>query len=227
MTTSSSSRRAATGLTGAGLLLAAGGLSHPRVEADAGYEEGLAGMFEAAAWNASHALTLAGFLVLAISAAALGRGLGSELAPRLRLAVWAVAGGAALAAVENVPHLLASSEGDALVRGDATPLTDVHAVLQAFATPAVGLSVAALALMSASRRSLGNGRIVAAVATAGGLAFALAGPLMAITKDPAISPLFAGSAGMAIWLVLAGARTARRLGSEDRVDVRNVVALER
>jgi hypothetical protein len=45
---------------------------------------------------------------------------------------------------------------------------------------------------------------------AGGLAYTLAGPLMLITADPAFSPLFAGSAALAVWLVLAGVRTARR-----------------
>lgn len=86
--------------------------------------------------------------------------------------------------------------------------------MQAFSTPAVGLSISALAILSASRRTLGNGKVAAAVATAGGLAFALAGPLIVLTKDPAFSPLFAGAAAMAVWLVLAGARTTRRLSHE-------------
>ena len=214
MSTTSTSRRSALGLAGAGLLLAAGGLAHPRVESGATYEEGLAGMFEAAAWTASHALTLAGFLLLAVSAVALVRDLGREWSPRLRMAGWAVAGAAGLAAIETVPHLLAASEGDALLSGEAAPLTDVHAILQAITSPAVGISIVALAIISASQRNLANGKVAAAVATVGGVAFALAGPLLLLTKDPAFSPLFAGAALMAAWLVLAGARTARNVGRD-------------
>lgn len=195
----------------AGLLLAAGGLLHPQADADAGYEQALAGMFGASAWTASHGLTMAGFVLASLALAALLRDVGRGWSAAARTAGWAVVAAAALAAVESVPHLLASSEADALVSGDSTPLTDVHALLQAVSTPAFGLAVAALALITARDRTLGNGRIAAAAATIGGLAFALAGPLLVVTKDPAFSPLFAGSATLAIWLALAGIRTSRRL----------------
>ena len=201
----------AAALTAGGLLLAAGGLMHPHADAEAGYEQALAGMFDASAWTASHALTMAGFLLVSVAMAGLLRNVADGWTKPTRIAGWAVVAGAALAAVEALPHLLASSEGDALVRGEATPLTDLHALLQSVSTPAFGLAVAALALTTARDRTLGNGRIAAAVATAGGIAFALAGPLMAITKDPALSPLFAGAAGLAVWIALAGARTTRRL----------------
>jgi hypothetical protein len=201
---------AAAGLTAAGLLLAAGGLMHPQADSDAGYEAALAGMFDASAWTASHALVLLGYVVLACAATLLVRS-GTDLPAGVRTAGWAVAIGATLGAIETVPHLLAASESTALVDGDATPLTDTHALLQVVTTPAVGLSLAALALTSARDRVLSNGRVAAAVAVAGGVALALSGPLLFLTEDPAFSPLFAGSAALAIWLVLAGARTSRRL----------------
>ena len=213
MSTGTRGGLAVTGLTAAGLLMAAGGMMHPQADADGGYEEALAGMFDASAWTVSHALVLAGLIVLALSAAGLARGAAREWTPAARTAVRAVAVAAGLAVVEAVPHLLASSEAGALRGGDATPLTDVHAVLQVLSTPALGLSVAALAVLSARDRLLTNGPIAAAVAVTGGLAYALAGPLMAVTQDPALSPLFAGSAGLAVWLVLAGARTARTAGA--------------
>lgn len=222
MSTSTRTRRAVTGLAVAGLLMAAGGILHPRADTGAGYDGALAGMFEASAWTASHALVLFGFLLLALSMATLVRKQGRGWSSGLRLAGWAVTVGAGLAAVESVPHLLASSEADALRSGAATPLTDLHAILGAVTTPLVGLSIAALAVMSARDRTLGNGRVAAAVAVAGGLAYTLAGPLMLLTKDPAFSPLFAGSAALAIWLVLAGVRTARRLRGDvttGRLDV--------
>ena len=201
----------AAALTAGGLLLAAGGLMHPQADAEKSYEEALAGMFGASAWTASHGLTMAGFLLVSVAMAALLRKVAHGWTTPARIAGWAVVAGAGLAAVESLPHLLASSEGDALLRGDTTPLTDLHAVLQAVSTPAFGLAVAALALTTARDRTLGNGRIAAAVATVGGIAFALAGPLLAITKDPALSPLFAGAAALAVWIVLAGARTTSRL----------------
>lgn len=189
--------RAAVGLAAAGLLLAAGGVLHPRVDTGVTFEAGLAGMFESGAWVAAHALTMAGYAALAVSLAVLVRG-----------SVWgriAVAG-AALAAIESVPHLLAASEADALAGGGSTPLTDLHTILQAVATPAVGLSIAALAVTN----TLAGGRIAAAVAVVGGVAFALAGPAIALTENSGLSPLFAGSAGISLWCVVAGARLARR-----------------
>jgi tellurite resistance protein TehA-like permease len=203
-------RLAALGLAGAGLLLGLGGGLHPNVESGAGYEDGLAGMFASSTWTVSHALMLAGFALLVTAMAVLLREAGRDWTTGRRRLGWAVAGGV-LAAVEGVPHLLASGERDALLAGDGTPLTDLHAALQAVSTPLVGLSVAALAVATARDRALGAGRVAAAVAVVGGLAFALAGPLIALTKGPGVSPLFAGAAGVALWLVVAGVRTAHRL----------------
>jgi hypothetical protein len=76
MSSGTRSLPAAVGLTGAGLLLGLGGALHPRVDTAVEYEKGLAGMFESAAWVSSHALTMAGFLLLGISLAVLVRDLG-------------------------------------------------------------------------------------------------------------------------------------------------------
>jgi hypothetical protein len=206
-------RSAALGLTGAGLLLGVAGMLHPRVDTSVDFEQGLAGMFESAAWVGSHALTLAGFVLLAVSLAVLVRDLGAEWGPRQRAIGWVAAAGAAIAALESVPHLLAGSEANALLGGESTPFTDLHTVLQAISTPVVGLSVAALAVASARSRALGNGRVAAAIAVIGGVPFALAGPAIALTENSELSPLFAGSAGLSIWLILSGVRTARRLSA--------------
>jgi hypothetical protein len=213
MSSSSRTASAAVGLAGAGLLLGLAGALHPRVETGVEYEQGLAGMFESAAWVSSHALTIAGFMLLAVSLAVLVRDLGPAWRSRQRLIGWVAVAGAGMAALESVPHLLAGSEADALLAGGSTPLTDLHSVLQAISTPAVGLSVAALAVTSARTRSLGSGRIAAAPALVGGLAFALAGPAIAITENAELSTLFAGSAGLSIWFIVSGVRTARRLSA--------------
>ena len=188
----SPSSTGAIGLAVAGLLIGLGGVMHPRVDTSVEFDEGLAGMFESAAWSPSHLLTMAGFLVLALSLAALTNGMLGRIA----------AAAAAFAALESVPHLLAASNAS---------LTDVHTTLQAFSTPLVGLSLAALAVVGARSGELDAGRIGTALAVVGGLAFALAGPAIALTHDSAFSPLFAGSAGLAIWAVVAGTRRARRL----------------
>ena len=161
----------------------------------------------------SSATAAIGFIVLAVSLTVLVRDLGPAWGSRERLIGWTAAAAAGIAAVEAVPHLFARSEADSLLGGESTPLVDLHTILQAVSTPALGLSVAALALAGARGRALGGGKIAAAIAVVGGVAFALAGPAIAITHNSELSPLFAGSAGLAIWLVVSGVGTARRLGS--------------
>jgi hypothetical protein len=206
----SRTRSAAIGLAWAGLLLGIGGILHPRVDTSVDLDQGLAGMFESSTWDIAHALTLAGYMVLAVSLAVLVRGLGPGWSARQRLIGWAAVGGACIAAVESVPHLFASSETDALLSGGSTPLTDLHTILQAFATPAIGLSVAALAIASSRHRTLGNGSIVAVVGIVGGVAYTFAGPMIALTENSEFSPLFIGSAGVSIWFVVSGIRMTLR-----------------
>jgi hypothetical protein len=183
---------------------------HPRVDTSVDFEHGLAGMFESSAWVASHGLTMAGFATLAASLAVLVRAPLHDWTPGLRLIGGIAAAAAAFAALESVPHLLAASEATAIRRGEATPLADLHTTLQAISTPAVGLSLAALAFAGARSGVLDGGRVVTAIAVLGGVAFALAGPAIAISQSSEPSPLFVGSAGLAIWAVVAGTRTARR-----------------
>lgn len=202
---SSSSRAGAVGLASAGLLIGLGGVLHPRVDTSLEFEQGLAGMFESSGWAVSHVLTMAGFLTLALSLAALVNGSRS-----LRVLGRIAAVGAAFAALESLPHLLAASEAAEVRQGGATPLADLHTVLQGISTPVVGLSLAALAFAGARSRALDAGRVVTALAVVGGLVFALAGPAIALTENSELSPLFAGSAGLAVWAVVAGTRTARR-----------------
>jgi hypothetical protein len=211
MSSNSLTRSAAIGVAWAGLLLGIGGILHPRVDSSVDLEQGLAGMFESSTWDVAHALTLAGYLVLAVSLAVLVRQLGSGWSARQRMIGWAAVAGATIAAIESVPHLLAATETNALLAGDSTPLTDLHTILQAIATPAVGLTFAALAVASARNHALGNGMIVAVLALVGGVVYSFAGPGIAITENPELSPLFIGSAGLSIWLLVAGIRTALRL----------------
>lgn len=220
MSSSSSPIRARAGAAGvaiAGLLIALGGVLHPRVDTSVEFEQGLAGMFDSSVWAASHGLTMAGFGTLALSLAVLVSVRPPTWTPGLRLIGGIAAAATAFAALESLPHLLAASEADAIRRGDATPLADLHTTLQAISTPAVGLSLAALAFAGARSGALDGGRVATGVAVLGGLAFALAGPAIAVSQSSEPSPLFVGSAGLAIWAVVAGTRAARRasLGARD------------
>ena len=213
MSSSSSSAAARAGATGvaiAGLLIALGGVLHPRVDTSVGFEQGLAGMFESSVWAASHGLTMAGFAALAASLAVLARG----WTPVLRVIGFVAAAATAFAAIESVPHLLAATDAAAIRRGDATPLADLHTALQAVSTPAVGLSLAALAVAGTRSGALDGGLAPTALAVVGGLAYAVAGPAIAISQSSEPSPLFVGSAGLALWAVVAGVRTRRRLGRD-------------
>jgi hypothetical protein len=204
-----SGRAAAFGLAGAGLLMALGGGLHPRVEGGATYEDGLAGMFESSAWAASHGLAMAGYVALAASLLLLVRAVGVSWASRMRVIASTAAAAAGLAATETVPHMLASADAAELRAGADASLAELHSILQAFTSPALGLSVAALAVVGARSGALDGGRIATALAVVGGLAFAVAGPALAITHDTALSPLFAGSAGIAVWAIVTGARLVR------------------
>jgi hypothetical protein len=205
-------RTAALGIAAAGLLIALGGVMHPRVDTGLTFDEGLAGMFESALWTASHGLAMAGYVVFAVALALFLRARDGSTPAGLRVIGWSAVAAAALAAVESVPHMLAASEAGALRRGGATPLTDLHKVVQALSTPAFGLSVVALAVAGARTGVLDGGRVATALAVLGGLALALAGPAIALTEDSSLSPLFAGAAGLALWAMVAGIRTARRPG---------------
>ena len=209
MRTGSSPTRPALGIAVAGLLVGLGGVMHPRADTEAEFDAALVGMFESSAWTPAHLLTLVGFAVLAISLAVLLRRQRSTWSSGMRLLVAGAAGAAAFATIESVPHLLASTEADALRSGEGSPLADLHSALQAASTVAVGATLAALAVVGTRARTLDGGRVAAALAVIGGLAFAAAGPALALTEDPGLSPLFAGAAGLAIWMVATGVRTAR------------------
>lgn len=209
----------AAGLAIAGVVTGAGGLLHPHVDTNAEFEQGLIGMFESPLWYVSHSTSMVGYIVLAVALAVLVRARGSAWAPGLRRVAWAAVAGAALAAVEAIPHTLAASQAAALGRGEEPALVGLHQVLQVIATPALGLSLAALAVAGARTGALDGGRFATGVAVVGGMAYALAGPVMAASEDPALSPLFAGAAGLALWCTITGARllrSGRRLSSGSR-----------
>jgi cytochrome bd-type quinol oxidase subunit 2 len=192
---------------GAGLLLAAGGQLHPRGSGDT-VEGHLLSMFASPTWPLAHLLLLAG-MVSAVAAYVLAWRT-QALGARAQRWLPVVIAGWAFGALEVVPHLLAAGEAHALEHHEATPVLDVHLVMQVIATPAVGLSGALVALLvhlaARNRVTL----VLAVFGILGGLLSAAAGPLVVATGDPRFTVLFPFQAGLAVWLLGTGIRLLRR-----------------
>lgn len=212
-------RRGRTGSPAAWALLAGGvsffvgGSMHPSEDPpDLTLEEHLLLLYENASWYPSHAFLLAGMVLIAASLVALVRGKKTLVsAPRAQrtgavAAIAAVAGAAA-----SLLHLVAATEADRIAAGERTPLTDVSLVVETLINPAVGLSIAALAVIGALTRTIGY-RLTAVFGLVGGFAYALAGGTVLFTDK--LNFLFPFSAGIAVWAVAA----AVRLLLEDRAN---------
>jgi hypothetical protein len=190
-----------------GVLLAIGGQLHPMAPDDGTLAGALATMTGDGAWLVAHLLMLAGLslALVGLATAYRHRVLGPSLDSPLRLAIW----GYAFGAFELVPHLFAAGDHDQLAAGQITGLVRVHLVLQAFAGPALALSTIVLAIGIARSTRSKPAWVLAGIAVLGGTAFALAGPLIALTSEPKLAPLFAGELAVAVWLVGTSIRMAR------------------
>lgn len=145
-------------------------------------------------------LSLLGFVSARRSTA-----LGSEVQ---RWLPWAVVGWG-FGAAELVPHLLAAGEAHELAHHEATPVVDVHVVMQTIASPAVGLTGAMVAVAVARAARTRPAWVLAAFAVVGGVLSAAAGPLVVLSGYPAFTILFPFQAGLAVWLVGTAIRLVR------------------
>ncbi len=190
-------------LLAGGLLMAVGGGLHPQGSGTT-VRAHLLSMFADPGWSSSHVTSLLGAgtctlaLLLAWRTGALG--------PGVRRWLPLVAGAWAFGAVEQVPHLLAAHEAHALAHHEATPVLDVHVLLQVLATPAVGLTGALLAVVVARQAGTRPAWLLTVPAVVGGVLYALAAPLVALTSDPTYTVLFPAQAGLAVWLLGTGVR---------------------
>lgn len=205
-------------LAAAGLLLLIGGAGHPVADGSATYEHAVADMLHEGSWPVTHALVLAGMVILALGLFRLRSTEGRPWSGTVRGWTLALSCGAVLGAVEMVPHLFAYLQVDDLERTGSATLLDVHMAIQTASAPLIGLSFAGLAISSARRREFGNGPVMAVLAVIGGIAFAAAGILMAVMHEPALSPLFSGAAGFSLWLLVGSIRKLgpKRLGATGR-----------
>lgn len=193
-------------LVGGAAFLVGGGM-HPRVDApDGGAKERLRVMFEDGDWYPSQALMLAGTACIAAALVALVRRRLPAGAPS-RYAAVVAAVGAALASVALLVHLLAAGEADRLAGGGATPITDALVVVDTIAIPVFGLAIAALALLGALTRSLGN-VVVAIPGVVGGVGYALAAGTILISDR--LDGLFPTAIGIALWAAAVGVQLLLR-----------------
>ena len=208
-------RRVALPLGIGGLLIAVGGELHPK-ETKGTVDATLEHYLGSSVWTLSHLLVLAG-IVVAVGAMVMARRVqvfGPTVQPVLSVAIWSWS----LAAIELVPHVLATRDLDALHDHGSTPILDTHLLLNVVATPLLGLSAAALAIAIARAAKTKPAMALAVLATIGGLAYAAAGPQIAIVGDVDLSILFAGQAPIALWLIGTAVRLATTRASAASVD---------
>ena len=191
-------RRAAAVFGIGGALLAIGGTMHPH-ETSGSMHESLLALIGSPAWLPAHAVLLAGMLTAVVGLVLLRRhdAFPAPVRPWLTgtIIAWTVA------TPEFVPHLLAGAEHDALEVGGATPMVDTHLALSTFTTPLVGLSVALLAVAVARAAATRPARLLAVAGVVGGIAFAVAAPLLAVTGNPQVSNLFAAQTLIDVWII--------------------------
>lgn len=200
------SRLVGWGLLAGGALFFIGGGMHPKEDPpDVTVKEHLRIMFEDPTWYPSHAVLLAGMVLIAAALVALVRG--TLAVPPAQSAAVLAAVTAVLAAAGMLLHLVIATESDEIDHGHATPLTDVNVVVETITTPAFGLGIAVLAAVGAATRTIGNW-VVAVPGVVGGLAYALAGATFLITDR--LNFLFPLAAGIGVWAVVAGIALLRR-----------------
>ena len=117
----------------------------------------------------SHAVLLAGMALIAAALVALVRGRGLAAVPRAQRAATVAAVATALGVLGMVVHQLAAMDSDSIASGASTPVVDANIVVETITVPAFGLAIAALAVVGASTRTLGN-RLTAVLGTVGGVA---------------------------------------------------------
>ena len=192
-----------------GILLLVGGQLHPRADISLDFDAARAGMLAESLWRVSHVLTLAGIVLVGVALLLILRSGGLASHRSFQLLAVVAFGGTSLHAVEMLPHIFQNMETAEVLSGGSTPINDIQLVLQAISNPVFGIGIAGLAVVGARTRYIGHWT-VAVLAVLGGLAFAVAGPAVLITRQPEFSLLFLGSIGMAVWLIIAGIRAAWR-----------------
>lgn len=160
-------------------------------------------------WAPSHALLLAGFVLLPVGILLYSRAI--PLPERTRRWTRLALIGALLQAVEMAFHLAAYVDHANLLAGRATPVLTTHLSLTVVCYPIFGLTIAGWIVAGMRDRALGSPWI-AWIGILGALAHGAAGPLVVAFGIGQAAALFPMVILLAIWLVLAALWPIRRAG---------------
>ncbi|MEO7422025.1 MAG: hypothetical protein ABIU87_06490 [Ornithinibacter sp.] len=179
-----------------------GGSMHPKEDpAGVTVKEHLHAMYVDPLWYPGHAVLLIGTVLITVALVVLARSRILAAVPRAQTAATVAAVAAMLGSLETLLHLLAAVDADRIAHHEATPLTDILGVVETVAGPVFGFSIAALALVGAFTRTLGN-RVTSVLGVVGGLAYGIATATILITSKTDF--LFPISAGIGLWTAAAG-----------------------
>ena len=195
--------RAASRLTGwllptGGLFFLAAGMLHPNEDRV---------MYVDPAWYPAHTLMLVGIALIAAALVGLVRRRSLAANPRAHTTATVAAVAATIAVPAALLHLIAATDADRIAHHQSTPLSDVHLIVETITVPLFGFTIAALALVGALTRTVGNwtGAVFGVI---GGVGYGLAGGTAMLTS--AFDPLFPTAIGIAVWAIIAGIGLATR-----------------
>ena len=190
------------GLLAGGVIFFVGGSMHPKEDPPGvTVKEHLLSMYVDPLWYPAHALLLLGTALIAAALVVLVRARILAAVPRAHTVGTVAAVAAVLGTLETLLHLVAAVDADRIADHDATPLTDILGVVETVAGPVFGFSIAALAVVGALTRTLGN-RVTAVLGVVGGVAYGIATATILFTDKTDF--LFPVSAGIGLWTVAAG-----------------------
>ena len=190
-----------------GLGIALGGQLHPHGHGDT-VDAHLLSMFESPAWAPAHWVLLVGSVLAAAGLVVAWRR--HTFGPSVQRWLPAASVAWVFGALEVLPHLLAAGEAHALEHHEATPVLDLHVLLQVASAPLVGISGAVVAVLVARAARTRPAWVLAVVGVIGGLGYAASAPLLVATGNVAFTVLFPFQAGLALWLLGTGVRLLRR-----------------
>ncbi|MEO8328829.1 MAG: hypothetical protein ABI586_02380 [Candidatus Nanopelagicales bacterium] len=192
----------AWGLLAGGVTFFVGGSMHPKEDpTGVTAKEHLRIMYEDPAWYPAHSLLVVGMVLIAAALIMLVRGPTLSGSSRAVMVGKVAAVTAVFGAAGTLLHLIAAIDSDRIAAHQATPITDVMGVAETLTVPAFGLGIAALAVVGASTRTLGNW-LIAVPGVIGGIGYGLAGGTILFTDR--LDFLFPAASGIGIWTAAAG-----------------------